>query len=156
VFFRRFRDCLTLTGVFRTHNALDAWLFNFCGLAAVQRRVSEQVGMECGAITVFSHSITLDAGQMDRASRVAARRHFRIVEDPMGYFRITLDGDAILVEHRHGDLTLTTYRHKKASVLQYEISRDGAVSDLNHALYLGGQLARAQACLERGEEFIQE
>jgi len=118
--------------------------------------VSGQIGLDCGAITVFSHSITIDAAQMDRASMIAEKRHCRYSEDPMGYFRISLDGDAILVEHRHGDITLRTYRQRKASVLQHEIARDGAVSDLNHALYLGRQLARAEVCLARGEEFIQE
>lgn len=156
LFFRKFQDRLTLTGTFRTHNALDAWLFNFCGLGAIQKMVSGQIGLDCGAITVFSHSITIDAAQMDRASMIANKRHCRYSEDPMGYFRISLDEDAILVEHRHGDITLRTYRQRKASVLQHEIARDGAVSDLNHALYLGRQLARAEVCLARGEEFIQE
>jgi thymidylate synthase len=111
-------------------------------------------GMETGAITVFSHSITIDTAQMDRAAHIAAQSEVRYNEDPFGYFRITLDGDAILVEHRSGDVTLGTYRHAKASHIQYEIYRDCAVSDISHAIYLR-QLARAEACLEDGREFIQ-
>jgi thymidylate synthase len=87
---------------------------------------------------------------------MASQRTFGYREDPMGYFRITLDGDAILVEHRHGDVTLKEYRHAKASRLQHEIARDGAVSDINHALYLGRQLERAEWCLRTGTPFVQE
>jgi thymidylate synthase len=156
LFFRRMNDKLTLTATFRTHNALDAWLINFHGLMAIQRYVGSGCGMETGAITVFSHSITIDTAQMDRAAHIAAQSEVRYNEDPFGYFRITLDGDAILVEHRSGDVTLGTYRHAKASHIQYEICRDCAVSDISHAIYLGRQLARAEACLGDGSEFVQE
>ncbi|SHE45532.1 thymidylate synthase [Desulfacinum infernum DSM 9756] len=156
LFFRTFQDALTLTASFRTHNALDAWLVNFYGLMAIRDFVASEIQAPPGPITVFSHSISLDASQLDRAAHIASRRTFTYREDPMGYFRITLDGDAILVEHRHGDVTLKEYRHSKASRLQYEIARDGAVSDINHALYLGRQLERAEWCLRTGTPFVQE
>jgi thymidylate synthase len=40
--------------------------------------------------------------------------------------------------------------------LQHEIARDLALSDLNHALYLGRQLGRAEAALKEGREFVQD
>lgn len=156
LFFRTFQETLSLTAVFRTHNALDAWLVNFYGLMAVRDFVSHGAGVPPGPISVFSQSISIDPGQMDRAALIAAERSFRYREDPMGYFRITLDGDAILVEHRHGDVTLKTYRHAKASRIQHELVRDGALSDINHALYLGRQLERAERCLKDGAPFVQE
>lgn len=156
LFFRTFQGVLTLTAVFRTHNALDAWMVNFYGLMAVLDSVSRSVPLPAGPITVFSHSISIDPGQMDRAALIAAEKTFRYREDFMGYFRITLDGDAILVEHRHGDVTLKTYRHAKASRIQHELVRDIALSDINHALYLGRQLERAERCLKDGTPFVQE
>jgi thymidylate synthase len=156
LFFRTFQETLTLTAVFRTHNALDAWLVNFYGLMAVRDFVARAVGLLPGPITVFSQSVSIDPGQMDRAALIAAEKAFRYREDPMGYFRITLDGNAILVEHRHGDVTLKTYRHAKASRIQHELARDGALSDIHHALYLGRQLERAERCLRDGVPFVQE
>ncbi len=156
LYFRKFDERLTLTATFRTHNALDAWLVNFYGLMALRDHVSTRIHIPGGPITVFSQSITLDPAQMDRAALIASERTFRYREDPMGYFRISLDENAIVVEHRYGDVTLKTYRHKKARRIQYEIARDGAVSDLNHALYLGRQLARAEWCLRHGRRFVQE
>ncbi len=156
LFFRRFQGLLTMTATFRTHNALDAWLVNFYGLTAIQRHIAGRCAMETGALTVFSHSITLDSLQMDRAALVASRGHQRFSDDPMGYFRITLDGDSIRAEHRLGDATLNVYRHTRARHIQQEIAADHAVSDFNHAIYLGRQLARAEACLQEGRGFVQE
>jgi len=155
-FFRRFEGKLTLTATFRTHNALDAWLPNLYGLMAVQEYVAEQVRMARGAITIMSHSISIDRRELDRALSYLAMRPFEVVMDPCGYFRVSLDGEEIFVEHRFGDVTLKEYRGRNAVNLQHQIARDRALSDINHALYLGRQLARAEFCLKEGVEFIQE
>ena len=76
---------------------------------------------------------------------IIGKRPFKVRLDPMGYFRVTLDGKDILVEHRFEDVTLKEYRGKKAERLQHEIARDVALSDINHAIYLGRQLARAES-----------
>ncbi len=156
LFFRRFDEKLTLTATFRTHNALDAWLPNVYGLMAVQQWVAQELGMPAGPITVVSHSISIDRKELDRALAMVSHRGFTIREDPCGYFRLSLDEGEILVEHRHGDVTLKEYRGKKAVQLQHQLARDLALSDLNHALYLGRQLARAEECLRTGREFEQE
>jgi thymidylate synthase len=159
-FFRKFEEQLTLTATFRTHNALDAWLLNFYGLmafqSAVTKKVAEKSEIAPGAITVFSHSISIDPKELDRALMVAEKRKWKMHLDPMGYFRVTLDGKEILVEHRFEDVTLKEYRGKTAVSLQHQIARDVAVSDINHAIYLGRQLARAEMALENGREFVQD
>jgi thymidylate synthase len=156
VFCRTFEGTLTLTATFRTHNALDAWLLNFYGLMALQRAVAGQAGLQPGPITVFSHSISIDPKELDRALAVVGKRTWKMHLDPMGYFRVTLDGGEILVEHRAEDVTLKEYRGKTALALQHQIARDVAVSDINHAMYLGRQLARAEMALKEGREFVQD
>jgi thymidylate synthase len=156
VYVRTFEGRLTLTATFRTHNGLDAWLLNFYGLMRLQREVAERAGLPPGAITVFSHSISLDPRELDRALHLAGKRRWRLRLDPMGYFRVTLDGGEILVEHRFGDATLTEYRGTSAVGLQHQIARDLALSDLNHAMYLGRQLARAELALKEGRDFVQD
>jgi thymidylate synthase len=156
VFFRTFADKLTLTATFRTHNAMDAWLLNFYGLMALQQEVAGRVGMTPGAITVFSHSISIDPKELDRALTVVGKRKWKMHLDPMGYFRVTLDGGEIIVEHRTEDVTLKEYRGRTAVSLQHQIARDVAISDINHAMYLGRQLARAETALKEGREFVQD
>jgi thymidylate synthase len=155
-FFRKFEERLTMTATFRTHNALDAWLLNFYGLMAFQSAVAKKVEIVPGAITVFSQSISIDPKELDRALMVAEKRKWKMHLDPMGYFRITLDGKEILVEHRFEDVTLKEYRGKSAASLQHQIARDVAVSDINHAIYLGRQLAKAEMALKDGREFVQD
>ena len=155
-FFRKFEDKLTLTATFRTHNALDAWLLNLYGMMALQQEVARRAGMTPGAITVFSHSISIDPRELDRALAVVEKRRWKMHLDPMGYFRVTLDGNEILVEHRAEDVTLKEYRGRTAMSLQHQIARDMALSDLNHAMYLGRQLAKAEMALKEGREFVQD
>ena len=115
LFFRQFEGKLTLSATFRTHNAMDAWLLNVYGLMAIQAWVAEQAGLRPGAIVVVSHSLGLDPKELDRAMLIIGPRPFKVRLDPMGYFRITLDGKEILVEHRFEDVTLREYRGKTVS-----------------------------------------
>jgi thymidylate synthase len=156
LFFRKFEGKLTLSATFRTHNALDAYPLNLYGLMAIQGWVAARAGLPPGALVVLSHSLGLDPKELDRVLLIIGKRPFKVRMDPMGYFRITLDGKEILVEHRFEDVTLQEYRGKKAERLQHEIARDLALSDINHAIYLGRQLARAEAALQEGREFVQE
>ena len=156
LYFRKFEGKLTLSATFRTHNAMDAYPMNLYGLMAIQGWVAERVGLPPGAIVVISHSLGLDPKELDRAMLIIGQRPFKVRLDPMGYFRITLDGKEILVEHRFEDVTLKEYRGKKAVSLQHQIARDVALSDLNHAIYLGRQLAKAEMALKDGREFVQD
>jgi thymidylate synthase len=156
LFFRKFEGKLTLGAGYRTHNALDAWLMNVYGLMAIQRWVAEKAGLKPGALTVVSHSLGLDPRELDRAVAAVGQRAYKMRLDPMGYFRVSLDGNAILVEHRFEDVTLKEYRGRTAVGLQHQVAKDLALSDLSHAIYLGRQLARAEAALKEGREFVQE
>ena len=156
LFFRKFQGKLTLTATFRTHNALDGWLLNLYGLMAIQKWVSNRVKITPGPITVVSHSISIDPRELDRALTVVGKRKWKMHLDPMGYFRVTLDGGEIIVEHRAEDVTLKEYRGRTAVSLQHQIARDVAISDINHAMYLGRQLAKAEMALKDGREFVQD
>jgi thymidylate synthase len=156
LFFRKFGDKLTLSATYRTHNALDAWPMNFYGLMAIQNWVADRVGLPAGAITVVSHSLGLDPKELDRALALVDKRTYRMHLDPCGYFRISLDGEEILVEHRAEDVTLKEYRGRTALGLQHQMAHDLALSDLNHAMYLGRQLAKAEMALKEGRKFKQD
>jgi thymidylate synthase len=156
LFFRKFEGKLTLSATFRTHNAMDAWLLNVYGFMAIQAWVAERAGLTSGPITVISHSLGLDPRELDRAMLIIGKRPFKVNLDPMGYFRVTLDGKEILAEHRFEDVTLREYRGRTAVSLQHQIARDVAVSDINHAIYLGRQLAKAEMALKDGREFVQD
>ncbi|MGI6296630.1 MAG: DUF4346 domain-containing protein [Armatimonadota bacterium] len=156
LFFRVYDETLTLTACYRTHNALDAWLKNVYGLLEAQRIVSERVGIPMGPLTVISHSISIDPSKYDLAERVAKAKPFSVDMDPNGQFMFSVDHESgeIIAQHFNDDgFLLHEYRSAKPERIQHEIARDCAVSDLNHAIYIGRQLAKAENCLKTGEDY---
>ena len=166
LFFRVFENKLTLTATFRAHNVMSAWLKNIYGLMAIQRHVHWLIGVAVGssydlfgigAITVISHSISIDPTSLDRyklaqqiskdktddleLDRESGKRSLRL--DSNGYFTFKIDplSNEIVVEHRHDSELLTTYTGKTANEIMTQLSRDNTISDVSHAIYVGKQLA---------------
>jgi tetrahydromethanopterin S-methyltransferase subunit A len=70
--------------------------------------------------------------------------------DPKGYFVITLDRPAgeIVIRHYLSDNTPAhEMRGRSGEPLLLGLVREGLVSQLSHAGYLGAELARAEAAL---------
>jgi len=159
LFFRKMENGrLNLTATFRTHNASNAWLENLYGLMAIQGYACIEAGLAAGAITVISHSISLDPAYLDKASmiaeEVAGKNVFR--EDPNGYFNITTEGDEIVLRHMSGPFELGEYRGHKPEAVQFELYRNLAISDINHAMYVGRQLQKAYRSIIDGETYVQD
>lgn len=161
VFFRRFEEKLTLSATFRSHNGLDGWLNNVYGLMAIQDYVASRVHMPIGAITIISHSMTIDpeGGGAGRACEIAqAKLHgddghaSSLVMDPNGHFVVSIDPEAqeIVVQHRmdNGEM-LTEYRGRTAMSLEKQLVRDNAISLISHALYLGRELTHHELQLNK-------
>lgn len=156
LFFRFFAGKLTLSAVFRTHNALDAWLENCYGLMAVQQYVAAACSLPPGALTIISHSISVDLNEYERALAIARAKKYTWQPDPHGAFRVTVEDGEIVVRHLWEGMVINEYRHRRAAPLAHALARDCALSDIGHALYLGRQLARAEMCLEYGWDFEEE
>jgi len=83
----------------------------------------------------------------------------RMVSDPAGYFIIYVDRDRRLLslEHYKNEGVLTTViEGRTAPELYVPAVEKGLVSRLDHAAYLGRELARAEQALNSGERFIQD
>lgn len=156
-FFRYFEGRLHLTATFRTHNAMDAWPENLYGLIAIQRFVAEFASMETGSITVFSHSISIDPSALEKAKKITegkktdditnlltGKTELRL--DAGGEFTVTFDSNTfeLVVEHTFGGMKLGEYRGKTSEQVEQQLARDGSISLVSHALYLGRQLARKE------------
>jgi thymidylate synthase len=161
-FFRKFEDKLTLTATFRSHNAMEAWPENVYGLIAIQRFVAEKAGMEPGALTVFSHSISIDVSSLEKARKIAESKESDEVYDPAtgkhgprmdsnGDFIATFDPETleIKVQHAYNGMKLKEYRGKSAEEIERQLARDGALSDISHALYLGREIARKERDMQK-------
>ncbi len=159
----RIRDGkLYLTAYFRSHDIFRAWLMNAFGLRKLQAEIAQRVG-DCmiGDLVIVSQSAHIYADSWD-AARAITREHEReflknprLVRDPRGSFNIRVEGFQIRIDHYspEGNL-LATFTGSTARALQRELSF--FVSRVDHAIYLGGELAKAELALKNNLPYIQD
>lgn len=155
-FFRVFDGALTLSATFRTHRAYTAWVENAHGLMELQRTVAGCLGLPMGPLTIVSHSISIDPGQLSLVDSIVKARKWRLRDDGRGEVTFSISEPAdggprkAVVEHRMGGMVLHRYESANIEALGHHLAQDHLVSDLNHALYVGRQLGKLQMCLKLG------
>lgn len=83
----------------------------------------------------------------------------RMVPDPAGYFVVYVDGSRRLLslEHYGKDGVLRAIIEGRTAAELYTPAIDsGLISRLDHAAYLGRELARAEAALASGAPYVQD
>ena len=148
LYFVNLEGRLMLTANFRTHNAVSAWLLNLYGLRSIQEYVAERAEVDTGKINVKSRWISIDPddGKVNSALELIEKyRKIRInVNDPRGYFVIGVKDGGIFAEHYSQNAEkLRTYTGKTAVEIKDQIRQDSAISDPDHAMWVGHELARA-------------
>ena len=131
---------------------------------ALHKYVADHLSIPVGSITVISHSISIDpqGGGLERAKAIAATKQSddRVEEpngtcslrlDPNGEFVVTTDQESqeIVVQHLFKGQVLKEYRARRAEVLENQLARDCALSEISHALYLGRERAKSEALLRK-------
>jgi tetrahydromethanopterin S-methyltransferase subunit A len=80
-----------------------------------------------------------------------------LVSDKAGDFKISIAERCIVVEHYNKkDELLRVIEGARARSICLTLIRNGWISKLDHAAYLGRELSRAESALRHGEEFIQD
>jgi len=143
---------LMLTATFRTHNAVSAWLENLYGLRSIQEYVANAVGMGPGQINVRSRWIGIDPENAKTQAALGVvnehRRKPLVVEDPIGYFVVNVTGGGLVLEHYGAsNLKLGEYKGENARKIKDSLRKDVALLDPDHAMWIGHQLAWAEAKL---------
>lgn len=154
---------LYLTAYFRSHDIYRAWLTNAFGLRKLQADISQRVGGGCmlGDLVIVSQSahIYADAWEPARTIVQEHQREYlknpRLARDPRGSFTVRVEGFQIHVDHYspEGNL-LATFSGTQARVLQRELAF--YVSRVDHAIYLGMELAKAELALKNGLAYTQD
>ncbi len=153
---------LYLTAYFRSHDIFRAWLMNAFGLRKLQAEIAQRVG-DCmiGDLVIVSQSAHIYADSWD-AARTITREHEReylknprLIRDPRGSFNIRVEGFQIRIDHYspEGNL-LATFTGSTARALQRELAF--FVSRVDHAIYLGGELAKAEFALKNNLPYVQD
>lgn len=152
---------LVQTAVFRSHDIFGAWLLNVFALRKLQKRLAEQIGISPGPLVVISQSAHIYENNWQEAKAILDRHHtdktVPFSEDEHGYFIIKVE-DEIIVEHytKEGLPSGYIFRGKKAQPLYRRICNEQLFSRMDHAAYIGHELARAEIVLRQGTKFVQD
>lgn len=135
--FRSTRDVIDLVGT--------------SDLVAILAAARDCAGRDPGPVTPFAGNRAMEP--------VTGSIPARMVSDPAGYFVIFPDRvrGVLSLEHYANNGVLTTIIEGRfaAELYMTAISRE-LVSRLDHAAYLGGELARAEHAITSGEGYVQD
>jgi len=149
------------TAVIRSSDMFGAWPLNAFALRKMQKDIAQQIGVDMGKLITVSVSAHIYENSWKEAKAILDKYYTdKIVpfsQDENGYFIIKV-GNEIVVEHytKEGLPTGYVFRGTKAQILYRKIINENLISLMDHAAYIGHELARAEACLKEGKKFVQD
>jgi thymidylate synthase len=175
IWLRVIDDRLTLTATFRSNDMFSAWVANAMGLRALQKHICEEITsrsdlkLTLGALITISQSAHIYDDCWENADRLITSQYHRICQernfnDPAGSFVISVSqaedtfGEVsspkesvrqIVVEHMtpgSGEV-INCYSGKSAKQIYQKIASDCPYLEVEHALYLGTELQKAEISL---------
>ncbi len=152
---------LSLTATFRSNDMFSAWVANAIGLRALQQHICDKVAersgqpLTLGPLITVSQSAHIYDDCWEASDRIIAKHYPKICQqrdytDPSGSFVITLQEGEILVEHLtpgSGEV-VHCYAGKTAAQLYQQIAATCPALQIDHALYLGSELQKAEISLK--------
>jgi len=153
-------DKLYQTTVIRSNDMYAAWPMNAFALRELQEQIASKIGIKPGSMIIISNSAHIYENNwnesMEIINREYAGKHIPFAEDKLGYFVITVDKEIIVNHYTDAGKSQYSFRGKNAIEIYRKIMHENLVSRLDHAAYLGKELARAEACLLNNKKYVQD
>jgi thymidylate synthase len=162
---------LSLTATFRSNDMFSAWPANAMGLRALQQHILDKIlektdyPLKLGPLITVSQSAHIYSDCWEHADRVIQSEYKKLCNqqdyyDPTGSFLISIKDGKILVEHLtpgSGEV-VNCYSGKSARKLYLQISANSPSLEVEHAMYLGTELQKAEIALLLSKEdcYIQD
>jgi len=151
---------LSLTATLRSNDMFSAWVANAMGLRALQCHIRDAIAersgdqFTLGPLITVSQSAHIYSDCWEQADRVVASQYPKLCRDrafgdPSGSFTIRIEDGQILADHLtpgSGEV-VNCYCGKSARSLYQQIAADCPVLQVEHALYLGTELQKAEMAL---------
>ncbi|MGF1478411.1 MAG: thymidylate synthase [Cyanophyceae cyanobacterium] len=163
---------LSLTATFRSNDMFAAWPANAMGLRTLQQYICQEINwrqevlegrslVRLGPLITISQSAHIYSDCWEHAEQVIRAQYQHAAErdysDPSGSFTITVQ-EQIVVEHLSpgaGEV-VNRYEGKSARKLYHQIAADCPSLEVEHALYLGTELQKAEIALSHQREYEQD
>lgn len=155
-------DIIDVHAFMRTHDIGKAWFFNFYGIAKLLARIAIETGKKTGVITMESQSAHIYKRDWDVVKEIIQKeiqdnppRMFFDPErdgDPRGIVNVAVVDGKIKIKLQ--DMTtgkqLFETDGRTARELLYKIKHFQLISRIDHGIFIGGELAKAEICLKLG------
>lgn len=151
---------LSLTATFRSNDMFSAWPANAMGLRFLQQFIQDKIiqksdhNLTLGPLIIVSQSAHIYSDCWEHAQRTIEMEYAKInqkrnFDDPSGSFLISVKDEQIIVEHitsGSGEV-VNCYSGKLACQLYKTIALNSPCIQIEHAMYLGTELQKAELCL---------
>ena len=150
------------TSIFRSHDIFGAWLINAFALRKLQKDISMRLGLDVGSLIIISNSAHVYENNwddaVDRVKKHYSEGEVEFEPDKRGYIIILVENGEIVVQHHllDGRKTKFEFRGKNAQSLYRKVLHENLISKLDHAAYVGCELAKAEACIKEGKKYVQD
>ncbi|NJO93620.1 MAG: DUF4346 domain-containing protein [Hydrococcus sp. RM1_1_31] len=158
-------DELSLTATFRSNDMFSAWVANAMGLRALQKHIcdrinqSSQYNLKLGPLITISQSAHIYDDCWEYAEQIIQTEYPKICQqrsfdDPSGSFVISIQDGEIFVEHLtpgSGEV-VNCYSGKTARSIYQKIAANCPALEVEHALYLGTELQKAEIALSSSQK----
>jgi len=151
---------LSLTATFRSNDMFSAWVANAMGLRALQQHIRNEIQsrsarhLKLGALITISQSAHIYDDCWENADLLIQSQYSKIwaardYADPAGSFVINVQDNQIIVEHMtpgSGEV-INCYSGRSAVQIYRQIAADCPSLQVEHAMYLGMELQKAETAL---------
>jgi thymidylate synthase len=149
----------------RSHDIGRAWFFNFYGINQLLGRIAKETGYKPGLITIESQSAHIYQRDWKNVDEFLKKqvvdkipRMFFDPErdsDPRGVVQVSVVGNMIkakLLDTGTGK-QLFELEGRSARELLYKLKHFNFISRVDHAAFIGSELAKAEICMKMGIEY---
>ena len=153
------RPLLFLKADFREQDVFNEWPLDAYALRALQFRLSKELGIEAGMLTIMSGCSYISIQDIEKARDVVEKNPRRLerVGDHRGNLLIALRGGRIEVAHQDpAGRTIDRFYGNTAKELYTRIALEERVSTLGHAADIGAELQKAEIALVHGLRYRQD
>lgn len=169
IWIRVVEDELSLTATFRSNDMFSAWVANAMGLRSLQHHIRDAIATQTGAdlrlgpLITISQSAHIYDDCWENSDRLIASHYVRICQqrdyaDPCGSFVISVQPNQIVVEHMTAGAgeVVNCYTGKTAAQLYRQLAIACPNLQVEHSLYLGAELQKAEIALSLGQPSLYE
>lgn len=144
----------------RSHDIASAWFYNFFGVARLLGKIATETNYMPGRIIMESESAHIYKRDWEFVGRLLKkqiedkdpRMYFNpeLDSDPRGIINITTEDSVIkikLQDTKTGSILFET-KGATARELLYKIKHLQLISRIDHGIFIGGELAKAEMCIK--------